>query len=134
MGRCVLRSGDEHAVHLPAPDAWPADRVAAVTARSLHDELRARAEDVQRQFDSGGPLQAPPAHLVAAWPYEVLALLDEVAAADARAEKLEQALRELKALTLDPTHAARMITRRQIRLIIDPALAAAAGDSWEPGE
>ena len=59
------------------------------------------------------------------------AIVDQAGSDAARAEKAEQALRELKALTRDPAHAARMITRREINRIIDPALAAAAGDTGE---
>ena len=115
-----------------------------MTARSRHDELRARyahathnwqaREDVFALLDEVDAAERERDDWRRQWEAacEDIALVQrETAAAEARAEKAEQALRELKALTLDPTHAARMITRRQIRLIIDPALAAAAGDTGD---
>lgn len=43
--------------------------------------VRANAQAVQAVYDAGSVLTAPPASLVAAWPHEVLALVEAVEAA-----------------------------------------------------
>src|SRR5512146_917333 len=106
----------------------------AVTARSRHDELRALVQGASPlrgwwEHDSWAEgFPAPPGvaeYLAAISPSVLDALLAEVAAAEARAEKAEQALREIANVATDLPHA-RRLDRDEMRSIARAALAAAA--------